>query len=592
MPAILVVDDDATARDLLSTVLGYAGHEVREAQDGVEALASVSDRPPDLIIVDLLMPTMNGLEFVAKLRENPATAAIPVVFYTASYLESEAQNLAEVCGVAHIITKPAEPERIFAVVNAALGRKDAPSPAAAEPAAQHGLLAKLTAALSQKAAHVVPRLEAMIALGLRLASERDPERLLADFCAASGKIIGARYATVSIRHDGEDTLRYSFTSGVPPNLIDPSERHQVETAIHQDVLATRSPRRLSGLPGDPTLVGLPSQHPPVHSFLCAPILSPQRVYGWLSLSERIGMTEFSDEDEALAQILSAQVGRIYENGSLYREVKLYAERLEAEIVERKQAQEETRALNADLERRIERRTAQLVEVNAELEAFGYTVSHDLRAPLRAFSGYSSLLLETEAEHLSENGRRYLQAIVASAQRMSRMVNDLLAFSRLGRHALTIVPVDMNALVREVWTELIEQDGAPARFDLEDLPAVAADHAMLRQVWSNLVSNALKYSSKNPDRCIAIRGSSAPNEVHYFIRDNGVGFDSAHADKLFRVFERLHSPHDFEGTGAGLAIVDRIIRRHGGRIWAESQTDMGATFHFAMPRNLPLEPDGR
>lgn len=589
MPAILVVDDDATARDLLSTVLGYAGHEVREAHDGVEALTSVNAAPPDLIIVDLLMPTMNGLEFVAKVRENSATAAIPVVFYTASYLESEAQNLAQVCGVAHIITKPAEPERIFAVVNAALGRKDAPLPTAAEPAAQHEHLAKLTAALSQKAAHVVPRLEAMIALGLRLASERDPERLLADFCEASRRIIGARYATVSIRHDGEEALRYRFISGVPSDLIDSSERRQMETAIHRDVLATRCPRRLSGLPGDPTVVGLPSQHPPVHSFLCAPILSPQRVYGWLSLSERIGMTEFSDEDEALAQILSAQVGRIYENGSLYREVKLYAERLEAEIVERKHAQEETRALNADLERRIEQRTAQLVEVNAELEAFGYTISHDLRAPLRAFSGYSSLLLETEAEHLSESGRRYLQAILASAQRMSRMVNDLLAFSRLGRHALTIAPVDMNALVREVWMELTEQDGAPARLEIEDLPAVAADLAMLRQVWSNLISNALKYSSKNPERSIAIRGNADPTEVHYCIRDNGVGFDSAYADKLFRVFERLHSPHDFEGTGAGLAIVDRIIRRHGGRIWAESEIDKGATFHFAIPLNLQLEP---
>lgn len=295
------------------------------------------------------------------------------------------------------------------------------------------------------------------------------------------------------------------------------------------------------------------------------------------------MNGFDDEDEALARILAAQVGRIYENGSLYREVSLYAEKLEMEVAERKQAQEEVRALNIDLERRIQERTAQLLEANAELETFGYTVSHDLRAPLRALSAYSSLTLESESSHLSDAGRRYLQASIDNARRMGCMVDDLLAFSRLGRQALAMQPVDMQQLVREVWDELLQQDRAPVQLQMGDLPSATADCGMLREVWTNLLANALKYSSKNPQRTVAILGSVIGADSQYSIRDNGVGFDMAYASKLFRVFERLHSAKEFEGTGAGLAIVERIVRRHGGRVWAESQLGNGAVFYFSLPR---------
>lgn len=590
MAAILVVDDDASARDLLTTVLGYARHEVREASNGAEALAALADWTPALIIVDLLMPLMNGMEFVRRLRENPHLAAIPVIFYSASYLHAEARNLASACGVSYVITKPAEPQQIFAIVNDALGEKNAPLPTPAPEQTQHEYLARLTAALSQKAAHVVPRLEAMISLGLRLASEHDPERLLADFCDAARKIIGAKSAVVAIRHDGDDALRYQFSSGMPPAVAAQLGSAQWQTAIYQGVLATGRPRRLAKLGGDPQIVGLPADHPPVHSLLCVPVQSPQKVYGLLALIEHDSAPQFSHEEEALAQILAAQVGRIYENGSLYREVKQYAQRLEAEIIERKQAQEDIRALNADLERRIAERTSQLTEANAELEAFGYTVSHDLRAPLRALSGYTLLMLETEGAHLTEAGRSYLQANLANAHRMDKMVDSLLEFSRFGRQAPALESVDVNALIREVWSELRQQDSLPARLECPVLPPAMADPGMLREVWMNLLSNALKYSSKNPQRAIVICGQADVAQVQYCIRDNGVGFDMANADKLFKVFERLHSQQDFAGTGAGLAIVDRIVRRHGGRVWADSELGAGATFCFTLPLATP-RPEG-
>lgn len=579
MAKILVVDDDATARALLTTVLSYAGHELHEARDGAEALQWIALAAPDLVVVDLLMPTMDGLEFLRRVREDPAIAAIPVVFYTASYLQSEAQKMAAVCGVTHIITKPAEPEQIFAVVNAALGAELSPLPAPADIATQDRSRAQLTAALSQKAALVVPRLEAMIALGLRLASERDPARLLADFSDAARTIIGAQTAIVVIRHDGEPS-RYVFVSRAQQGSHAGALRPQ--GALYGEVMMSRRAKRMSGLGGDASVVGLPPEYSPVTCVLCTPVQSPQRVYGYVLLLNRIGSDQFSEEDEALAHILAAQVGRIYENGSLYREVKGYAERLEAEIAERKQAQEAVRSLNEDLERRIQDRTAQLQQLNSELEAFGYTVSHDLRAPLRALHAYSSMLMDTEADRLTQTGRRYLQNCITSAQRMGQMVDDLLAFSRLGRQALALGPVDMVELIRAAWDDANQPGDSKAELQLGDIPPALGDRSMLQEVWANLISNAVKYSSKSPRPIVEIHGVAQADGLHYSIRDNGVGFDMAYVHKLFGVFERLHANSDFEGTGAGLAIVERILQRHGGRIWAESAPDAGATFHFTLP----------
>ena len=583
MATILVVDDDPTARDLLATVLQYASHTVLQAQDGPEGLQIATAERVDLIIVDLLMPSMNGLEFVRRLRENEPNDSTPVAFYTASYLESEAQALARACGVTQIITKPAEPQSIFDVVNAALGAQLKAQPVAGTEQSQQAQFSRLTASLSQKAAHVVPRLEAMIELGLRLASERDPERLLSDFCGASRKIIGAKLALTGIRDRGNGRLKYSFTSDLSGRSTAVQDVVPWESPIHAEVLETRTPRRLSNLRGDPTVASLSRTHGPVHCLLCVPIQSPQHVYGSLTLVEKIGAAEFSDEDEALAQILAAQVGRIYENGSLYREVKQYAERLEEEIAERKRAQSQIEAMNAALERTVAERTAQLREANTELEAFGYTVSHDLRAPLRRLSGFSSLLLETEAHRLTDDGQHYLQLSIENVQRMSQMVDDLLAFSQMGRQELSLQPVNMQQLVEEVRDELLHGDhGPPLEFELGQLPTVMADRGLLREVWINLIANALKYSSSKARREISITSRPHEGEVQFDISDNGIGFDAAEVPKLFQVFQRLPGARQFEGTGAGLAIVERIVRRHSGRIWAEGRPGAGATFHFSLP----------
>jgi light-regulated signal transduction histidine kinase (bacteriophytochrome) len=209
------------------------------------------------------------------------------------------------------------------------------------------------------------------------------------------------------------------------------------------------------------------------------------------------------------------------------------------------------------------------------------VSHDLRAPLRAVDGYARMLEEDYAARLDDEGRRLLATVRGAAARMGQLIDDLLAFSRLGRQEPQRRPLDMTALAREVVGEL--NSAGLARVDLAALPGASADPALLRQVWTNLVGNALKYSGKRKDARVEIGGHQDPEESVYWVRDNGVGFDPRYSAKLFGVFQRLHRTEEFPGTGVGLAIVQRVVVRHGGRVWAEAKLGEGACFYFSLPR---------
>jgi PAS domain S-box-containing protein len=255
-----------------------------------------------------------------------------------------------------------------------------------------------------------------------------------------------------------------------------------------------------------------------------------------------------------------------------------------DVTERMHAMEEIRRMNEELEKRVNARTTALEQANKELEAFSYSVSHDLRAPLRAIAGYSRMLVEDYATKLDAEGLRFCSVVQNQTHRMSQLIDDLLSFSRLTRAGMSLAWVDMEALAQSVVQELTTaEERSRIEFRLEALPPAIGDSTLLHQVWSNVLSNAIKFSRDKERAIIEASYQQKEHETIYYVHDNGAGFDMAYSDKLFGVFQRLHSEREFEGTGVGLAIVQRVIHRHGGRVWAEAQVGKGATFYFSLPR---------
>lgn len=264
-----------------------------------------------------------------------------------------------------------------------------------------------------------------------------------------------------------------------------------------------------------------------------------------------------------------------------------------DITERKRAEAKVRELNDQLELKVRQRTAELESANHELEAFAYSVSHDLRAPLRHINGFLGLLSSSALPALSEQERHYISQVADSARQMDRLIDDLLLFSRMGQATLKLEPLDLNEILNQALEQLEpETQGRSIRWRKARLPRVNADPSMLRQVFVNLLSNALKYTRPRPEAEIEVAPHpESPKEIVVLVRDNGVGFDMRYADKLFGVFQRLHTNSEFEGTGIGLANVRRIIHRHRGRTWAEGKPNAGATFYFSLPIDsaCPAEP---
>jgi light-regulated signal transduction histidine kinase (bacteriophytochrome) len=263
----------------------------------------------------------------------------------------------------------------------------------------------------------------------------------------------------------------------------------------------------------------------------------------------------------------------------------YAELRFNDATRRARRVDEVRRQNEILEQRVAARTAELARSNQELEAFSFSVSHDLRAPLRRVMGFAGILQQEAAAELAPVHLRHLESITAAGQRMNELIDDLLAFSQIGKSELHKRRVDLGELLQTVRNDLrCETEGRDIEWIIHPLPSVQADHSLLRQAMVNLVSNALKFTTPYKQARIEIGSSSLdPDETVVFIRDNGVGFDPRYIGKLFGVFQRLHHGHRFEGTGIGLANVRQIIRRHGGRVWAEGKPGEGATFYFTLPR---------
>jgi PAS domain S-box-containing protein len=305
----------------------------------------------------------------------------------------------------------------------------------------------------------------------------------------------------------------------------------------------------------------------LRSYVVVPLKARERVLGALTVIHAESGNRYTEADVQLLQELASRAALAVENARLFQEV---------------------RHLNATLEQRVKERTAELQEANRELESFSYSVSHDLRAPLRHIAGFAQLLLK-RTQALDETARGYARTISEAAQEGGQLVDELLAFSRMGRAELRQTAVDLPRLLAEVRQEVLrEAPGRDIEWRVDVVPQVQADPSMLRLVLRNLLSNAVKYTRPTPRAVVEVSAEEGPSETSVRIRDNGVGFDMRYADKLFGVFQRLHTAEQFEGTGIGLANVRRIIQRHGGRVWAEGVVGQGATFHFTLPRSASRE----
>lgn len=322
---------------------------------------------------------------------------------------------------------------------------------------------------------------------------------------------------------------------------------------------------------------------------------PERIefYEAGNISEKIRKDTFEQADSDGNIICAEIVTTLIENSNRFVNEILGVTR---DITEQKRlenailkSQEELQLLNEELENRVVQRTQQLEEANKELEAFSYSVSHDLRAPLRAIDGFSQMLYDDYKESLDENGFRILNIIKASVKKMGHLIDDLLSLSRLGRKSVAYTSIDMRSVFESIYFEqaALYKD-RKINLELNELPTVYADLNLIKHVISNLLSNALKFSSKNEIPAIKISGRIENDEIIYCVKDNGAGFDMKYYNKLFGVFQRLHSEEEFDGTGVGLAIVQRIVHKHNGRVWAESKVGGGAEFYFSLPKTVAKE----
>ena len=286
-----------------------------------------------------------------------------------------------------------------------------------------------------------------------------------------------------------------------------------------------------------------------------------------------------EKEKRAAELIIANTELAYQNEE---KEKRAAELLIANR-ELKQAEADIRQLNDELEQKVIERTSQLESVNKELESFSYSVSHDLRAPIRAINAYTRILMEDYSVEMDTEGIKIIHSIIRNSKKMGELIDDLLAFSKLGRKQVKVSEINMMALVNLVREELLFNEGEKIpKFTVSELPAAKGDQSLIKQVWINLISNAIKYSKYNTNIHIVIGAFEKDNQVVYYVKDEGAGFDMLYYDKLFGVFQRLHSQEEFEGTGIGLAIVQKIVQRHNGTVWAESILNKGSSFYFSLP----------
>ena len=512
---IAYVDDSDPQRYAIARMLSAAGFHVKQAATGQQGL-DLARELPDVMLLDVQLPDINGIEVCRRIKSDPVTRDIPILQVSAAFTDPEHKAKALESGAEGYLTFPFNSVELIAIVRALMRTKRA------------------QAELKQ------------------------------------------RYAELEVAHnalaESEKQFRAVFDNAMDAMIIwDDHGKFAAANPAASEMFGV--PReRLIGATIEDFLSGSDQQQ--VVSGLRSPGDTGRR--GEFELHKPSG-------DKRQIEYTATVDYQAHRHLSIMRD-----------ITDRKQAEAEVLSLNAELERRVEQRTEQLQEANRELEAFSYSVSHDLRAPFRHISGFSDLLLRhlTDAD---DTTKHYVRTIAESAQYAGSLVDNLLAFSRMARSQVRWMAVDLDLLMKEVVRDVMrDAEGRTIRWTIAELPIIYADGAMMKLALRNLLSNAVKYTRQRPETFVEVGVTEHEDEWEFFVKDNGVGFDTRYANKLFGVFQRLHRMDEFEGTGIGLASVRRIVQRHGGRVWANSEIQRGATFYFTLPKGQGAveESDGR
>ncbi len=606
---ILIVDDKSANLLALTSLLTNNNRTIFTADKGEEALKIALNKEIDLIILDVQMPDMDGFEVAQILKSSKKTKDIPIIFATAESKEHKLMMKGYEEGAVDYLFKPIDPEIVKAKVSVLLKIQ-------MQKKELIGINASLekSALLINNSADII----GIIDIGsfkieeinnaftsiLGYSNKEALESTLTFFLSDEDRVVVEKLAKQSKTSLSFETRIYCKNRSIKwlqwkvvakygkwfANARDITEIKQVEkirnyltTVVRQSndaiYIHDHEGKIISWNEGAEKIYGYSEKEalhmkiwniiPEYIKFETGEMVN-KIIYG--SKIQNLETKRITKFGKVVEVLFSASVITDPDNGQKSIAIN------ERDITLQKEADEKVRQLNSDLKSNV----IQLELTNQELESFSFSVSHDLRAPLRALNGYSRIIEEEYEKQLSDEVKRLLERIQFNAYKMEVMINDLLEFSKLGKKEIRKSNVNMKELVLTVINEINTSTKHSAVINVDTLPNAVADHALLYHVWINLISNAIKYSSKKDNSQITVGFMTSEKENIYYVKDNGAGFDMNYSDKLFGVFQRLHSPKEFEGTGIGLAIVKRIIFKHGGNVWAEAAVNNGATFYFTLP----------
>jgi signal transduction histidine kinase len=550
-PRLLIVDDEESLMRALCETLEREGYSTRGFTSGHEALAALREQPFDLLLTDLRMPEIDGIELLRACQEIDRDLAC-IVTTGHGTIASAVDALK--AGALDYLLKPFKLSNILPVLARALAAR-----------------ALQLENLQLRESLAIYELSRAISQGL----DRDAivERTLA--AAGGQRDVGAAYLLVPAG-DGL-TLSLAGSTGPTAQMLDGAALVLGDSA-QRWIDRARNELEASRAPGHE---GALFSHPfDARIAVALPLVASGKFFGVLGFSSSRPERRIAPAQLRALDVLARTAASAFETATLVGEL---------------------RGMNEELERRVRERTRELEVANRDLEAFSYSVSHDLREPLRAVEGFCEMFRAEFAAGVPEAGQRILERIWAGSGRMTQLINDLLHFSRFSREPLSCARVELRELVLQCVARVEESRRGPeVSVQVGDLPDCFADRALLEQVLVNLLSNAFKFSAGREAPRVEVGALRQGRDIVYYVRDNGVGFDMRYADRLFGVFQRLHPQDAYEGTGIGLSIVHRIVTRHGGRVWADSRPDEGTTLFFCLPPgelsviaqgNSPTTPSG-